>query len=427
MIDHFKKHIDKEFPFLKNSKLLVCVSGGVDSMVLSNILLQLNYKIGIAHCNFNLRGNESDLDEKFVREYSKKNSTVFHFKSFTTKLPKHSTQMAARTLRYEWFNELLNSEKYDFILTAHHLDDSLETFILNLSRASGIEGLLGIKANDKNLIRPLLIFSKEQLLSFALKNDLKWREDSSNVKDDYLRNKIRNNIIPQLKELHPSFLFQSKKSMDFLRGSNQILKKYTKEFKKKYFLNINNELLISKASLVKTASDNLIFELFKDYGFKTPKEILSLCNSISGKMINSNSHTLLSNRNMLILKPNSPVDNDIYNIGLDGLKNPIELTISKGVFNEDYNSKKLLMDIDEIELPLTLRKWKKGDFFYPYGMNGKKMISKYFKDQKMSYFEKQNQWLLCSGSDILWIIGMRFDKRRYKTKDANIKIELNEV
>lgn len=130
---------------------------------------------------------------------------------------------------------------------------------------------------------------------------------------------------------------------------------------------------------------------------------------------------------MLILKPNSPVDNDIYNIGLDGLKNPIELTVSKGVFNEDYNSKKLLMDIDEIELPLTLRKWKKGDFFYPYGMNGKKMISKYFKDQKMSYFEKQNQWLLCSGSDILWIIGMRFDKRRYKTKDANIKIELNEV
>ena len=175
--------------------------------------------------------------------------------------------MAARTLRYEWFNELLNSEKYDFILTAHHLDDSLETFILNLSRASGIEGLLGIKANDKNLIRPLLIFSKEQLLSFALKNDLKWREDSSNVKDDYLRNKIRNNIIPQLKELHPSFLFQSKKSMDFLRATNQILKRYTKEFKKKYFLNINNELLISKASLVKTASDNLIFELFKDYGF----------------------------------------------------------------------------------------------------------------------------------------------------------------
>jgi tRNA(Ile)-lysidine synthase len=182
--------------------------------------------------------------------------------------------MAARTLRYDWFNELLNSEKYDFILTAHHLDDSLETFILNLSRASGIEGLLGIKDNDNNLIRPLLIFSKEQLLNFALKKGLKWREDSSNVKDDYLRNKIRNNIIPHLKELHPSFLFQSKKSMDFLRGSNEILKKHKKEFKKKYFLNINNELHISKDSLVKTGSDNFIFELFKEYGFKTPKEIL---------------------------------------------------------------------------------------------------------------------------------------------------------
>ena len=427
MIDQFKKHIDKEFPFLKNSKLLVCVSAGVDSMVLSNLLLQLNYKIGIAHCNFNLRGNESDLDEKFVSEYSKKKSIVFHSKSFTTKLPKHSTQMAARTLRYDWFNELLNSEKYDFILTAHHLDDSLETFILNLSRASGIEGLLGIKATDNNLIRPLLIFSKEQLLSFALKNDLKWREDSSNVKDDYLRNKIRNNIIPHLKELHPSFLFQSKKSMDFLRGSNEILKKHKKEFKQKYFLNINNEIHVSKDSLVKKVSDNFIFELFKDYGFKTPKEILSLCNSISGKMINTNSHTLLSNRNMLILKPNSSVDNNIYNVGIDGIKNPIKLTVSKGVFNDDYNSKKLLMNIDEIELPLTLRKYKKGDFFYPKGMKGRKMISKYFKDEKMSYFEKQNQWLLCNGSDILWIVGMRFDKRLYKINNANIKIEFNEV
>ena len=144
-------------------------------------------------------------------------------------------------------------------------------------------------------------------------------------------------------------------------------------------------------------------------------------------MINSNSYTLLSNRSMLILKPNRVVDNNIYKIGIDGIKNPIELIVSKGVFNDEYNSKKLLMDIDEIELPLTLRKWKKGDFFYPNGMNGKKMISKYFKDEKMSYFEKQNQWLLCNGSDILWIVGMRFDKRLYKTNNANIKIEFNEV
>jgi len=154
--------------------------------------------------------------------------------------------------------------------------------------------------------------------------------------------------------------------------------------------------------------------------------MLSLCNSISGKMINSNSYTLLSNRNMLILKPNRAVDNNIYKIGIDGIKNPIELIVSKGVFNDEYNSKKLLMDIDEIKLPLTLRKWKKGDFFYPNGMNGKKMISKYFKDEKMSYFEKQNQWLLCNCSDILWIVGMRFDKRLYKTNNANIKIEFNE-
>ena len=427
MIDQFKKHINKEFPFLKNSKLLICVSGGLDSMVLSNLLLQLEYEIGIAHCNFKLRGNESDLDEHFIREYAKKRSIVFHYKSFTTKLPKHSTQMAARTLRHEWFSQILYSEKYDFILTAHHLDDSLETFILNLSRASGIEGLLGIKPVNNYLIRPLLIFSKEQLLSFAVDNNIKWREDSSNIKNDYLRNKIRNNIIPQLKELHPNFLIQSKKSMNFLRGSNQVLKKYTNEFKNEYFLDINNQLQISKVSLIGTGSDNFIFELFKEYNFKSSKEILSLCKSISGKMIKSNSHILLSDREFLILKSNTPFDNNNYNIGLDGVNKPIDLTVSKGIFNEDSNSKKLLLDINEIKLPLILRKREEGDYFYPNGMSGKKMISKYFKDEKMSYFDKQNQWLLCNGSDVLWIVGMRFDKRKYKTKDANIKIEFNEV
>jgi tRNA(Ile)-lysidine synthase len=147
MIEQFEKHINSEFPLLKNSKLLICVSGGVDSMVLLNLLLMLKYKIGIAHCNFKLRENESDLDQQFISDYAKKRFIPFHFKSFLTKLPKHSTQMAARVLRYKWFNQILDTEKYDFILTAHHLDDSLETFILNLSRASGIEGLLGIKSS----------------------------------------------------------------------------------------------------------------------------------------------------------------------------------------------------------------------------------------------------------------------------------------
>jgi|TARA_B110000503_G_scaffold143803_1_gene249036 tRNA(Ile)-lysidine synthase len=427
MIDQFEKHIYNEFPFLKNSKLLVCVSGGVDSMVLSNLLLQLEYKIGIAHCNFNLRGSESDLDEEFVREYAKNKSIVFHFKSFKTKLAKHSTQMAARTLRYDWFNYLLHSKEYDYILTAHHLDDSLETFILNLSRASGIEGLLGIKPINNNLIRPLLIFSKENLISYAIETNIKWREDSSNIKDDYLRNKIRNNIIPQLKELDPNFLIQSKKSMNFLRESNEVLKRYVNEFKNEHFINIDNQIKIFKTSIIKIESENFIYELFKNYGFKSPKEILSLCKSISGKMIKSSEYTLLSDRDFLIIKLSNLVDNNKYNVGLDGIQEPIKLTVSKGVFNEDYNSNILFLDIKEIKLPLILRKYKKADFFYPNKMNGKKMISKYFKDEKMSYFDKQNQWLLCDGSEILWVVGMRFDKRKYITKNANIKIEFNEV
>ena len=427
MIEQFEKHINSEFPLLKNSKLLICVSGGVDSMVLLNLLLMLKYKIGIAHCNFKLRENESDLDQQFISDYAKKRFIPFHFKSFLTKLPKHSTQMAARVLRYKWFNQILDTEKYDFILTAHHLDDSLETFILNLSRASGIEGLLGIKSVNKNVVRPLLIFSKDDLIKFARENSVKWREDSSNIKNDYLRNKIRNNIIPQLKELHPDFLDQSRKSMSYLSGSNDILKKHIKDFKNKNFTNKDDQKKVLKSLIIEIKSNSFIFELFKDYGFKSPDEIINLCNSISGKMIESSSYILLSDRNYLILKPNIIIDYNNYEVGLDGLNNPIKLNVTKGIFNEDCDFNKLLLDIKEIKFPLTLRKQKEGDFFYPNGMNGKKMISKYFKDQKMSYFDKQNQWLLCDDSDVLWIVGMRFDNRKYKTLNANIKIELNET
>ncbi|MBT3753408.1 MAG: tRNA lysidine(34) synthetase TilS [Flavobacteriaceae bacterium] len=426
MLDLFKKHIDKEFSFLKSSKLLVCVSGGIDSMVLLNLFLKLEFSIGIAHCNFKLRGKESDLEEMFVKDYANENSLTFHSKSFVTKLTKHSTQMAARTLRYNWFNEILISEKYDYIITAHHLDDSLETFIMNLSRASGIEGLTGIKPINNNLIRPLLIFSKQQILNFAKKNKIRWRVDSSNNKNDYMRNKIRNKIIPLMKELHPKFLDQSKKSMDFLMGSKEILNKYCIDFKNRNFLSINNEIHIPKEIILKIESNSFIFELFKDYNFKTPEEIINLCSSISGKLIRSNSHTLLSDRDKIVLKSNSSKDDCIYSLNINGIIRPIVLSVSEGSFNCKMDSKSLLLNKEDIYFPLTLRKWKEGDYFYPNGMNGKKMISKYFKDQKMSYFDKQNQWILCNDDDVLWIIGMRFDKRKYRSDNANIKIQFNE-
>ena len=299
----FSTHINKEFNFLKKSKLLIAVSGGVDSMVLVDLFKKLKYNITIAHCNFKLRNEESDLDEVFVRTYALENSIPFYFKEFVTKLPKQSLQMAARTLRYNWFCDVLKKEKLDYLLTAHHLDDSLETFILNLSRASGIEGLTGIKNLNDIIARPLLIFSKNQILNYAKNNNIHWREDSTNIKDDYQRNLIRNKVIPHLKKIHPNFLEQSRKTMKFLSQSNNLINDYIKIIKKNNFMVNEDEIVISKTFLKE--NQNIVFELFKDYGFKYSNQIIELCNANSGKLIESINYTLLSNRSNLILKKNN--------------------------------------------------------------------------------------------------------------------------
>ena len=418
----FSTHINKEFNFLNKSKLLIAVSGGVDSMVLVDLFKKLKYNITIAHCNFKLRNEESDLDEVFVRTYALENSIPFYFKEFVTKLPKQSLQMAARTLRYNWFYDVLKKEKLDYLLTAHHLDDSLETFILNLSRASGIEGLTGIKASNDIIARPLLIFSKNQILNYAKNNNIHWREDSTNIKDDYQRNLIRNKVIPHLKKIHPNFLEQSRKTMKFLSQSNNLINDYIKIIKKNNFMVNEDEIVISKTFLKK--NQNIVFELFKDYGFKYSNQIIELCNANSGKLIESINYTLLSNRSNLILKKNNIKTKELYKVGVNGLKSPININVSKGEFKTKNNNKSIYLSDEDIEFPLFLRKWKKGDVIFPTGMEGKKMISKYYKDQKMSFFDKQNQWLLCNNNEVIWIVGHRADRRYFKSENASIKIEV---
>jgi len=422
MYNLFSKHIKKELSFLNKSKLLVCVSGGVDSMVLINLLKRLNYDVSIAHCNFNLRNDESDLDEEFVKNYAFSNSIPFFSKSFITQLPKHSMQMAARNLRYKWFYNILRTEKLDYMITAHHLDDSLETFILNLSRASGIEGLTGIKQLNDVIVRPLLAFSKNEILNYAKANNIKWREDSTNIKNDYQRNQIRNEIIPLLKKLHPNFLDQSKKTMTFLKESNLIVDNYIQNIKNKNFTLKDDEIAISKNFIKK--NNNLIFHLFKEYNFKHSDQILELCNSLSGKIIESNTHILLSNRSNLIIKEKTNRIDQIFEVGIKGLLSPIEMNIEVGEFKTEFNKKSIYLSKKEIDFPLCLRKWKKGDVFFPFGMKGKKTVSKYYKDEKMSFFDKQNQWLLCNNDEIVWVVGKRPDRRFFKDNNASLKIEV---
>ncbi len=422
MYNLFSKHIKKEFSFLKESKLLVCVSGGVDSMVLINLLNRLKYNVSIAHCNFNLRDDESDIDENFVKNYAITNSIPFFSKSFITRIPKHSMQMAARNLRYKWFYSVLKVEELDYIITAHHLDDSLETFILNLSRASGIEGLAGIKQLNDIIVRPLLIFSKNEILNYAKTNNIKWREDSTNKKNDYQRNQIRNEIIPLLKKLHPNFLDQSKKTMTFLKESNLIIENYIQIIKNENFNLKDDEIFISK-DFIKNNS-NLIFHLFKEYNFKYSDQILELCNSLSGKIIESNTHILLSNRSNLVVKEKTNRIDQTFEVGIKGLLSPIEMNIEVGEFKTKFNKKSIYLSKKEIDFPLYLRKWKKGDVFFPFGMKGKKTVSKYYKDEKMSFFDKQNQWLLCNNDEIVWVVGKRPDRRFFKDNNASLKIEV---
>lgn len=422
MYNLFSKHIKKEFSFLKESKLLVCVSGGVDSMVLINLLNRLKYNVSIAHCNFNLRDDESDIDEDFVKNYAITNSIPFFSKSFITRIPKHSMQMAARNLRYKWFYSVLKVEELDYIITAHHLDDSLETFILNLSRASGIEGLTGIKQLNDVIVRPLLVFSKNEILNYAKTNNIKWREDSTNKKNDYQRNQIRNEIIPLLKKLHPNFLDQSKKTMTFLKESNLIIENYIQIIKNENFNLKDDEIFISK-DFIKNNS-NLIFHLFKEYNFKYSDQILELCNSLSGKIIESNTHVLLSNRSNLVVKEKTNRIDQTFEVGIKGLLSPIEMNIEVGEFKTKFNKKSIYLSKKEIDFPLYLRKWKKGDVFFPFGMKGKKTVSKYYKDEKMSFFDKQNQWLLCNNDEIVWVVGKRPDRRFFKDNNASLKIEV---
>ena len=424
MLNILNKHIENDLSFLKDKKLLVCVSGGVDSMVLLNLLHKMNFKIGVAHCNFKLRNKESDNDSLFVKNICKTSSIPFFSKDFDINIPKHSVQMSARKLRYEWFYQLLEIYEYDFILTAHHLNDSIETFLINLIRSTGIDGLTGIKSVNNKVIRPLLYFNKSQIMDYAIDNKIQWREDSSNKKNDYLRNKIRNKLVPVLNDIDSDFINNFSNTIDRLKDSSLILRKHTENFKSLHFKENNDEILILK-SILKDLSSTMIFNLFNDYGFKNPEQILNLCNAKSGKIISSKLFSILSNRTQLVLKKN------IINVELDYFYNndddfffPENIIIEEGGFVID--NKSLYLKKSEIKFPLIIRRWQSGDLIYPTGMNGKKLVSKLLKDNKLSIFEKDKQYVLTDQDHILWVIGIRFDKRKYSNINSNLKISIFE-
>lgn len=424
MLKKFTDCIDENFSFIKNKKILIGVSGGVDSIVLTHLMHQLGYDVFLAHCNFKLREKESNLDESFVKEVGKKLSVKTFSIQFDTKKyakeNKRSIQLAARELRYNWFEKLLNEYKIDYVATAHHSDDNLETFLINLTRGTGLDGLTGIPKQNKNIIRPLLTFSRKEIVKYATDNDIQWREDATNKETKYLRNKIRHKIIPILKEINPTLLTSFNKTTDYLQGSQQIIQDRVAQISETVVEKEGEMVKFDIRKILTLSSPKAyLYYLLKTYGFTEWNDVYNLLFAQTGKYLETKTHILLKNREFLLL---SQLDNEFVNDdtlffideNVSEITQPIRLCVNKNKI-ECENS--ILIDENLVTFPLILRKWKKGDVFFPTGMNGKKKVSKYFKDEKISLIQKKNVWLLCNNNNkIIWIVGMRQDRRFSITK-----------
>jgi tRNA(Ile)-lysidine synthase len=434
MKNTLQNHIEKEIPFLKQKKLFLAVSGGLDSMVLLHLFQELQYDIAIAHCNFQLRGIESFGDQKFIQDYAEANAIPIFVTQFDTpafaKDYKLSTQVAARELRYNWFYELLENEKYDYVLTAHHADDNLETFLINLSRGTGLEGLTGIPVQNDKIIRPLLFLSRQEIDEYANTHGILWREDSSNASDKYLRNKIRHHLIPVLKELNPNFMASFLKTESYLQESMAMVEDAAIMVYQQVANEVEDQIYFDLNQLLKLPNyQSYLYQWLKEFGFTAWNDIYDLVDSQSGKQVFATDFRLLKDRDSLIL---SPIDHSefqeefLVNENQTEVKIPLNMTFCKVAGLSVASNKTIFVDADQLVFPLVLRKWKTGDVFTPFGMDGKsKKVSKFFKDEKLSLLEKESTWLLCSNDQIVWIIGRRADER-FKTTNSTkniLKIE----
>lgn len=401
-----------------STTFLVACSGGVDSMVLAHLCHKAGLNFALAHCNFQLRGEESEADAQLVVDTAAAWGTPLHQITFDTKAVmrerKLSLQEAARELRYQWFAELCATHGYSGVAVAHHADDDLETFLINLSRGSGLVGLSGITALGPIVWRPMLTFHRETILAYAQEEGILWREDRSNADTKYLRNKIRHQIVPHLKELHPTFLENFKSTLGYLDQAAQLLDQYAAKLKKEFFVWEGDTAHISIGALQHLQPiQGYLHLLFKDYGFTQWDDLERLLTGMSGKQLHSPTHQILKDREELILKPNVPVDAEIHEIplGTGGINKPLVLHLKTVSKMGEKASNVLYADNEKLKYPLLLRKWKNGDYFYPFGMQGRKKLSKFFKDEKVDVFAKEEQWLLCSGDKVVWIIGKRADDR----------------
>lgn len=434
MLQKFEKHIHTNFPYVRDSKLLLAISGGLDSVVLMYLCNQLKLNISLAHCNFKLRNEESDLDEEFVKKIAQISSnqiftTFFHTEKIS-KQQKSSIQIIARELRYNWFQELVLEHRFDYILTAHHLNDSLETFLIHLTRGSGLEGFTGIPAKNGTIIRSLLPFSRAEILEYAIENNLEWREDRSNSSTKYLRNNIRHQVIPILKEINPSLLDSFANTIQYLLDAQQIIDDQIDEIEAKVISEKGGMLFFDVSKINQLSNPKAyLYQLLKKYQFTEWNNVVDLLTSQSGKQVFSKTHVLLKDRDFLILSQITTKKSDSESFEIlehqSKISSPIFLNFEENASKNIENRHTISVAKKLLKYPLIVRKWQNGDYFCPSGMQGKKKLSKYFKDEKISVIEKEKIWLLCTAeNEIIWVINHRQDRRFLANSAAENSVQI---
>jgi len=411
------QYIEKEKLFGLKDKVLIALSGGADSVALLRVMVYLGYSCEAAHCNFHLRGEESDRDESFVRNLCEKLNVPLHVIHFDTSgyAAQHqvSIEMAARELRYDWFENLRKEQNADVIAVAHHRDDSVETLLLNLIRGTGINGLTGIHPKNNHVVRPLLTVSREDILAYLKEMEQDYVTDSTNLQDEYTRNKIRLNLLPMMETINPSIKSSLFSTASHLLDASIIYNKVIEEGKERV---LTEEGISIEKLLAEPSPRALLFEILYPLGFNSAQadDIFLSLDRQSGRKFFSSSRMVVRDRTYLLIK-------ELTSQVAEANEKPV-LEEERFPYTSDFviprNKKTACFDADKIDNPLTLRKWKAGDKFVPFGMKGKKNVSDYLTDAKFSILEKENMYVLCSGEQIVWLVGERTDNRFRIDKDT---------
>lgn len=417
----FKKYIFEECKIEPNAKVILAISGGLDSCVLLDLFLKSGINFALAHCNFKLRGDESDENERFVSQLALKNNLPFFTKQFETQTlvanSSESTQMLARKLRYDWFQLLLIENNFDFVATAHHKNDVIETSILNFTRGTGISGFHGIKANQNKIIRPLLYATREEIKNYASENNIEYQEDSSNSSTKYYRNLVRHEVIPQLKKINPNIENTIEQTIEKVNVVEKIYADFIADFKQKYVINNKNENIEIEILASKKHDAFILYSIIEVYGFnyQQTKQILTF--DKTGNVFYSSDYKLVIDRKKYIISKKTILNFETifiqdFNTNLVLLNGILTFQrISKSVFNPERNHNCIYLDEKKIKFPLELRKWKNGDTIQPFGMKGRKNVSDILVDAKVPLSEKDTILVLVNDLEIIWILGYAFSEK----------------